>query len=244
MRDQAGRIDTDPDEPEGEPLDTESLAVSAKIPRDRRVRVLVADEFPVVRRGVIAAVRRRWDLEMTGQAEDGDEALRLIRASEPDVALVERRLPVLNGAELAAAVRDEGLATRVLIFSSDADGAAVRDGIAAGAAGFITKREPIEGMLAAIRTVASGETYLSDEARDALWAHLRSEPPVRRALTSRELQILRLSAQGATNATIGRSLHLSLSTVKNHQRLIYEKLGVSNAAGAVYIAVREGLLDS
>ncbi|MHB1834919.1 MAG: hypothetical protein ACYCXW_08130, partial [Solirubrobacteraceae bacterium] len=60
MRDQAGRIDTDPDEPEGEPLDTESLAVSAKIPRDRRVRVLVADEFPVVRRGVIAAVRRRW----------------------------------------------------------------------------------------------------------------------------------------------------------------------------------------
>lgn len=221
-----------------------AVVASVRVSRTKRVSVLVGDEFPVVRRGVVAAARRRWDLEPAGEAEDGHEALRLIRSLAPDVALLDRRLPILDGLQVATTVATEALATRILIFSSEPDGGAVQRAIAAGAVGFITKREPIEGICEAIRRVAAGESYLSGEAREALWNHLRrGEPAIRSPLTARELEILTLSAHGASNAMIGIQLHLSLSTVKNHQRLLYEKLGVSTAAAAVYRAMREGILQ-
>lgn len=208
------------------------------------VGVLVADRFPVIRRGIAAIVRRRWDLELVGEAAAGPEAMALIRRRQPDVALVEVELAGIDGLELASLVVSEPLRTRVVMFGNNADGKIVQRAIAAGAAGYITKSEGIEGICEAIRRVATGETHLSDEAREGLWAHLRSHEPLPHLeLAPREIEILRLTAAGATSAAIGATLHLSASTVKNHLRHLYEKLGVSTAAAAVYRAMREGVLE-
>lgn len=210
----------------------------------RPVGVLVADKFPVIRRGIAAAVRRRWDLELVGEAGEGAEAVGLIRRLQPDVALVEVDLAVFDGLELTSTVLSERLSTRVVMFGSDADGRVVQRAIVAGAAGYITKYEAIDGICEAIRRVGAGETYLSDEAREALWVHLRTHEPIPRLdLTPREIEILRLTAAGATSAAIGAALHLSASTVKNHLRHLYDKLGVSTAAAAVHRAMREGVLE-
>lgn len=209
-----------------------------------RIGVLVADKYPVVRRGIVAAVRRRWDLELGGEAEAGPQALVLIRTLRPRVALVEEDLPGIDGPHLASMLAAERSPTRVLIFARRATGSDVRQAIAAGAAGYVTKCESIAGVCEAIRRVASGERYLSPEAQAALLDHLRRGAPASTPrLTTREIEILRLIASGETSAEAGQLLHLSKSTVKNHQRHLYDKLGVTTAAAAVYQAMRQGILS-
>lgn len=206
--------------------------------------MLVADEFPVVRRGVAAAVRRRWDMTLAGEAADGPTALEMIRSLRPAVALIEDTLPKAgDGLQVVSTLAEEGCATRVLMFSEHADGRDVQRAIAAGASGFLSKRESMLAICDAIRGAAVGERYLSREAEIALLDHLRDgEPLAAPKLTAREREVLRLTAEGVTSAEISLALHLSNSTVKNHQRHLYAKLGVANAPAAVYRAMREGIL--
>jgi two-component system, NarL family, nitrate/nitrite response regulator NarL len=208
-----------------------------------QVTVVIADDYPVIRRGVAAAVRRRWDMRLVGEAESGPRALALIRAVRPQVALVEDNLPELGGQDVLHELVTEGSSTNVLLFADSGEGREVQRAMAAGASGFLTKREPIAGICEAIRRAAAGERYLSREAEMALLDHLRrGEPSAPPVLTAREREILRLTAEGATSTRIGKALHLSESTVKNHQRHIYAKLTVPNAPAAVYRAMRQGIL--
>ena len=209
----------------------------------RRITVLVADDQPVVRKGAAAAIRRRPDLELVAEAADGAEALEAVRTLRPDVLLLDPDLPRLDGFGLIHAIAVESLPTLVLLFAEAADGPVVQRAVAAGAAGYVTKSDSLWSICDAIRRIASGERFLSKDAQVALLDQLRHGGQwLQPALSEREIEILRLTAQGISSARVGELLHISQSTVKNHQRRIYEKLGVSNAAAATYEAMRRGIL--
>jgi two-component system nitrate/nitrite response regulator NarL len=212
------------------------------IERLSRVRVFVADDHPVFREGLVRAVSGRAEMVLAGEAIDGRAALDAIQAEPPDVALVDLRLPVLDGIAIARAVVREGLATRVVILSAYDDAELVWAALEAGAVGYLTKdarREEItDGVLAAAR----GETVLAPSLAGALAGEVRRRAgtPV---LTSREREALAGLARGLSAPAIARELVLSTATVKTHLQHLYEKLGVSDRAAAVAEAMRRGLIE-
>ncbi len=209
----------------------------------KRMTVLVADEHPVVREGVATAVRRNVHLDLVATAEGGALAFERICALSPQVALIDRTMPEVDGMQVLRMVIQAELATRVVLFAEDAEGDDVHEAVVAGAAGYVDKHEPLRAISEAICRVGRGERYLSPQAQAALFDRLTVRPSsVHRLLSERELEVLQRTAEGASSAQIGRGLHLSQSTVKNHQQHIYEKLGVSKAPAAVLEAVRLGLL--
>jgi len=206
------------------------------------VSVLVADSQPVARAGVMAAVNRQPGLSVVAAVADGAEALETIRRVEPDVVLIDVHTPLVSGLELVAAVGDERLRSRVLLIAAKAAPLEVHDAMVAGAAGFLTKGESLDTICDAIREAGDGRQYLSPDSQAALAQQLRQGARRPALLSLRELEILRLTAEGVTSAGIGRRLNLSQSTVKNHQQHLYSKLGVHNAPAAIYQAMRRGLL--
>ena len=207
-----------------------------------RVRVYIADDHPVFREGLVRAVSARAEMELAGEAVDGRAALDAIQAEPPDVALVDLRLPVLDGIAIARAVVRDGLATRVVILSAYDDAELVWAALEAGAVGYLTKdarRDEItDGVLAAAR----GETVLAPSLAGALAGEVRRRAgtPV---LTSREREALAGLARGLSAPAIARELVLSPATVKTHLQHLYEKLGVSDRAAAVAEAMRRGLIE-
>jgi DNA-binding NarL/FixJ family response regulator len=205
--------------------------------------VLVADEHPVVREGVAMAVRRNVHLELVATAEGGVLAFDRIDALAPAVALVDRTMPDIDGMEVLRMVVQAQLATHVVLFAEAAEGEDVHEAVVCGAAGYVDKHEELRAISEAICRVGRGERYLSPQAQAVLFERLTMRSPsVAKLLSERELEILQRTADGVSSAQIGRQLHLSQSTVKNHQQHIYEKLGVSKAPAAVLEAVRLGLL--
>ncbi len=207
-----------------------------------RVRVYVADDHPVFREGLVRAVHARAEMELAGEAVDGRAALDAIQAEPPDVALVDLRLPVLDGIAIARAVVREGLATRVVILSAYDDAELVWAALEAGAVGYLTKDARREEITDGILAAARGETVLAPSLAGALAGEVRRRAgtPV---LTSREREALAGLARGLSAPAIARELVLSPATVKTHLQHLYEKLGVSDRAAAVAEAMRRGLIE-
>ena len=207
-----------------------------------RLRVLIADDHPLFREGLVRAVAARAEMELAGEATDGRAALETIQRELPDVALVDLRLPGLDGIGVARAVVREGLVTRVVIISAYDDAELVWSALEAGAAGYLTKdarREEItDGVLAAAR----GETVLAPSLAGTLAGEVRRRAgaPV---LTTREREALDGLVRGLSAPAIARELVLSTATVKTHLQHLYEKLGVSDRAAAVAEAMRRGLIE-
>ena len=212
---------------------------------DARVTVLVADDHPLFREGVARAVRERPDLELVGQVGDGRAALAGIRELSPAVAVVDLRLPEVDGVGIANAVARDGLATRVLVLSAFTDPRLVYEAMSAGAAGFFSKDADREAVLDAVAAVARGESRVEPRLQSALFAEMRerARDDERPLLTPREREVLGLMAEGLSAPAIGRRLYLATATIKSHQARIYEKLGVSDRAAAVAAAMRAGLLE-
>ena len=212
---------------------------------DARVTVLVADDHPLFREGVARAVRERPDLELVGQVGDGRAALAGIRELSPAVAVVDLRLPEVDGVGIANAVARDGLATRVLVLSAFTDPRLVYEAMSAGAAGFFSKDADREAVLDAVAAVARGESRVEPRLQSALFAEMRerARDDERPLLTPREREVLGLMAEGISAPAIGRRLYLATATIKSHQARIYEKLGVSDRAAAVAAAMRAGLLE-
>jgi two-component system nitrate/nitrite response regulator NarL len=209
-----------------------------------RVRVLVADDHPLFREAIVRAVRGRPELDLAGEAGDGRAALAAIRDLGPDVAVLDLRMPDLDGVRIAAAARRDGLPTRVLILSAFLDGPLVYEALAAGAAGYLSKDAAPTEILDAIAAVARGETVLAPDAQTGLAGEVRARGrPDRPALTPREQEVLHHVAAGRQAPEIARELHLAPATVKGHLQSLYEKLGVSERAAAVAEAMRRGLLE-
>ena len=212
---------------------------------DGPITVLIADDHPLFREAITRVVAARPELELVGEASDGRAALDLIRERSPDVAVIDVRMPELDGADVLLALRDEGLATNVVFLSAFLDSKTVYDAVAAGAKAYLSKEADSEEIVEAISAAARGETILGPEVQTGLAEQIRfrEESEARPRLSDREHEVLRLIAQGLSAPEIGERIHLSTATVKTHLQHLYEKLGVSERAAAVAEGMRRGLVE-
>ena len=225
------------------------------------IKVLVADDQAVVRDGVVLLLTSAEDIEVVGQAGDGNEAVRLALAERPDVALVDLRMPGLDGAQVTAEVLAAGLETRVLILTTFADDDAVMPALRAGALGYLTKDATGEAVLAAVREVAAGRTVLDPAVQRRLVQLVVAEPkapaaapvsvsapgtlpPEAEGLTRREVDVVRLLAQGLNNRQVARELVVSQATVKTHLNHVLSKLALDDRGALIAWAWRFGLVDN
>jgi DNA-binding NarL/FixJ family response regulator len=205
------------------------------------LRLLVVDDHPVVRMGLVAMLSEHEDFEVVAQAADGAEAVVLAEKHRPDVVLMDLRMPGLDGAAATAQLRSGGAGPAVLVLTTyDTDADIVR-AVEAGATGYLLKDAPRETLADAIRRAARGETVLAPPVVARLASRLRA--PAAPALTDRELEVLQCVARGLSNAEVGRELHIGEATVKTHLLRAFEKLGVTDRPAAVTAAYRAGLLQ-
>lgn len=209
-----------------------------------RTRVLVAEDHPMFRGALVEAIKSRPDLELVGTAEDGREAIEEIRSLQPQVALVDMRMPELDGAQVLNAVVRDGIPTRVLFLSTHTDSGMIYDLLAHGAAGYLDKASSAEEVCDAIAAAARGQTVLSRSIEADVLQQIRIRgADVDTKLTPREQEVLRHVADGESAPDIATRLYIETSTVKTHLQNIYEKLGVSERAAAVAEGMRRGLLE-
>jgi DNA-binding NarL/FixJ family response regulator len=204
------------------------------------IRLVVADDHPVVRDGIVGMVASDPDIEVVGEASDGAQAVAMVRAFEPDVVLMDLRMPGTDGVAAIRELTGMGAACRVVVlttYDSDAD---VLPAIEAGATGYLLKDATREELLRAVHAAAQGRAELAPSVVSRLVGRVRA--PEASLLTARELEVLGLVADGATNRQAGARLHLSEATVKTHLLNVYSKLGVSDRAAAVAEGFRRGLL--
>jgi two-component system, NarL family, nitrate/nitrite response regulator NarL len=209
-----------------------------------RIRVYLADDHPLFLRGLVQEVKERPDFELVGQAANGRQALADLRALEPDVAIVDMRIPGLSGLEVLAAAKRDAIGTRIVILSAHIDSDLVYRAIATGAAGYLSKEADRDAILDAVAAAARGEVTLAPEIQTGLAGEIRGREVVERpVLTPREREVLVLTADGLSAPEIAERLQLGAATVRSHLQNLYEKLGVSDRAAAVATALRRGLLE-
>jgi two-component system nitrate/nitrite response regulator NarL len=209
------------------------------------VRVLVADDHPVYRDGIVRAISERPDLELVGDASDGRDALAAIGEIEPDVAVIDIRMPGLDGLEVLGGVRRDGSATEVILLSAHLDSDLAYRAVAAGAKGYLSKQAARQEICDGVAAVADGGTAFAPEVQSGLASelHERERGQQGPVLTAREREVLRLVAAGHSAPEIADRIHLSPATVKSHLQAIYDKLGVAERAAAVAEGMRRGLLE-
>ncbi|HMM82646.1 MAG TPA: response regulator transcription factor [Terrimesophilobacter sp.] len=205
-----------------------------------RTRILVADDHPVVRGGIVALLGTADDLDVVGEAADGLEAVRLALELEPDVVLMDLRMPGIDGDEATARILAERPGIRVLVLTTYESDDSILTAIEAGASGYLLKAAPQEELLAGIRSVARGEVALAP--RIAALLVNRVQRPAPPSLSPRETEVLKLVAQGRSNPAIASELFLSEATVKTHLLHAFEKLEVNDRTRAVTRAMELGLL--
>jgi two-component system nitrate/nitrite response regulator NarL len=209
-----------------------------------KVRVVVGEDHPLFREGVVRALTSSGVVDVVAEASDGAAALALIKTHLPHVAVLDYRMPGLDGAKVAAAIRREGLLTRVLLLSAHDDSAIVFHALEEGAAGFLPKESTKAEIVRGVLDCANGRDVVSPALAAGLAAEIRrrgeAQTPV---LTPREGEVLNFIAQGLSIPAIAAELYLAPSTVKTHVQRLYEKLGVADRAAAVAAAMRRGLLD-
>jgi DNA-binding NarL/FixJ family response regulator len=217
------------------------------------IRVLVADDQAVVRQGVVLLLSTSADIEVAGEASDGQEALRLALDLKPDVALVDLRMPGLDGAQVTERIVQAGTGTRVLILTTYADDDAVLPALRAGAVGYLTKDVTGEALLAAVRDVAAGRTVLDPAVQQRLIELVVADPAASgpgtpaapsadvEGLTRREADVVRLVAQGLNNRQVAKEMFVSEATVKSHLNHILAKLAMQDRAALIAWAWRHGL---
>jgi len=209
-----------------------------------RVRVLVADDHTLFRRAVVRAVKERPELELVAEAADGREALEEVRRLKPDVAVLDLRMPELDGLGVLNAITRDQLSTRVVMLSAFLDGALVYEALAAGAGAYLSKEADEDEIGRAIEAVAAGRTVLSDEIQGGIAAEIKSRGRADRPqLSEREQEVLAHIAAGRSAPEIADLVFLSPATVKGHLQTLYEKLGVSDRAAAVAEGMRRGLIE-
>ncbi|MEU2686036.1 response regulator transcription factor [Streptomyces hygroscopicus] len=204
------------------------------------LRVLVVDDHTVMRAGVIALLASEPSIEIIGEAADGRRALELTARHTPDVALVDLRMPVLDGVATTAEIVAHHPRTRVLILTTYDTDAEIERGVEAGAIGYLLKDTTREQLVDAIHAAARGETVLAPRVAERLVARMRQ--PVQVPLTARETDVLNAVADGLTNAEIGQRLVIAEATVKTHLLRLFAKLDVNDRTRAVVVAMERGLL--
>lgn len=213
-------------------------------PSTPRIRVLVADDHPFFRDGVTRGLTQSGVIDVVAQAEDGRQAIELIREHRPAVALVDYQMPEVDGLGVVHAVVRDGLPTRVLLLSAVTDNAIVYRALEEGAAGYLSKDARRAEIVEAVQQVARGRTVVPPDLAAGLASQIRlRSQPAGPVLSERERQVLQAFAAGKSIPALAAELFLAPSTVKTHTQRLYEKLGVSDRAAAVAEAMRQGLLE-
>jgi DNA-binding NarL/FixJ family response regulator len=210
---------------------------------ESRIRVVIVEDHTLLREGTRQILEQWQDIEVVGEAGRGDEAVALIDRLEPDVVLLDMRLPGMNGIEVTRAVTSKHKETRLLLLSAYDDEEYVAEALNAGASGYLLKTTPGAKLVEAVRAVHSGATVLQDELSHKLAKramHPESSGP---RLSERELGVLRLTARGMSSKEIAGSLRISQRTVEGHLNNIYSKLGVNSRTEAVVHAAARGLIN-
>ena len=206
--------------------------------------MVVGDDHPLFRDGVVRALSASGSIDVVAEAEDGVAALALIREHGPQVALLDYRMPGLDGAQVAAAVRRDALPTRVLLISAHDESAIVYNALQEGAAGFISKESSRSELVDAVLSCARGRDVVAPNLAAGLVGEIQrrneSDAPT---LSAREREVLGYIAGGQTIPAMAKKMFLAPSTVKTHVQRLYEKLGVSDRGSVVAEAMRRGLLE-
>jgi len=201
------------------------------------IRILYIDDHTLVREGVAALINRQPDMQVIAEAASGSEGVEQFRLHQPDVSLVDLRLPGISGIEVIATMLGERPDARILVISSSEGDVDIHRALSAGALGYVLKGMPREALLEAIRKVNRGEKAISPEVAAAVAGHLTDDP-----LTSREIEVLMVVATGARNREIAVNLGISEETVKMHVKSIISKLGAEDRTGAVTTAIKRGVI--
>jgi DNA-binding NarL/FixJ family response regulator len=219
---------------------------------DTPLRIVLADDHPLVRDALRRTLDTQPDMDVVGEASDGQEAVELCISLRPDLVLMDVRMPNLDGLEATRQIKKEVPGTIVLILTASDWPYDFSEALKAGAAGYMLKVAPIPETIDAVRKVAAGESPLNQELAAQLLRRLVEDVPKGRripegdplleSLTPREAEMLRLMTRGYTNQQLARNLHISVSTVKKHVRSVISKLGVSDRTQAAVRAVEVGLL--
>jgi DNA-binding NarL/FixJ family response regulator len=200
--------------------------------------VLAVDDHPLLREGIAALIGSEEDMELVGEASNGREALDLFRKYQPDITLMDLRMPEMNGIDAIGAIRGEFLDARIIVLTSHPGDVQVSRALKAGARGYLLKGMLRKELPETIRAVYAGHKRLSSEAAAEIAEHAIDD-----ALTPREIDVLRLVAAGNANKEIGAQLSLTEVTVKTHVKNILAKLGANDRTHAVTIALKRGIID-
>ena len=205
-----------------------------------KIHLVIADDHLVVRDGLRGMLESQPDFEVVGEASNGEEAVHLANSLKPEVVLMDLRMPVMDGVTAIRQIKDSQPGVQVLVlttYDSDAD---ILPAIEAGATGYLLKDISREELYSAVRATASGDSVLAPGVAARLIGRMRA--PAEEKLSSRELEVLQLVAEGDSNSEIASRLHISQATVKSHLIHIFGKLGVSDRTAAVTVALQRGIM--
>lgn len=217
----------------------------------KKIRLLLVDDQSLFREGLRLLLAQQPDLDIVGEASNGEEALAKTRALAPDVILMDLRMPVMDGIQATQRIVAENLPGRIIVLTTFEDDEEVYAALAAGATGYLLKASPSEKLFSAIRLTARGEAFLEPSVTAKVLAHFsrmahrehrRAVPPLVEPLSAREIEVLRLLADGCSNKEIGVRLAIAEGTVKNHMTNVLGKLGVLDRTQAALRARELGLI--
>lgn len=203
-----------------------------------RIRVLVADDHPLLREGIAAVIAGQVDIELVGEAGNGLEALDCFRRLRPDVTLMDLQMPGMNGIESILAIRSEFPDARIAILTTYSGDVRALHAIQAGAQAYLLKSSLRKELIETIRLLAAGRRHIPPEIASELAAHIGLQ-----CLTPREIEVLQATALGFSNRDVALQLGITEDTVKGHMRLLMDKLGAKNRTHAVAIGLQRGILD-
>ncbi len=212
------------------------------------IKVLICDDQEIVCEGLLRILEADLEIQVIGTAHDGEEALKLVEETHPDLVLMDLKMPGMNGVQATRKIRERYPEVHILVLTTYMDDEWLFDAIRNGASGYLLKDQPRSELVAAIKGTVAGDTYLDPAVAGKVLASVAQSPPQRLpppgiSLNPRETEVLGLLAQGLSNADIAQRLYLSEGTIRNYMSALFAKLGVSDRTQAVVVALRYGLVD-
>ncbi|MCB0154232.1 MAG: response regulator transcription factor [Anaerolineae bacterium] len=213
-----------------------------------KIKVLLAEDHTIVRKGITSLLAAEADIEVVGEAEDGQEAVEKVEQLSPDVVLMDNTMPVLNGLEATRQIKKRFPEVKVLVLTMHTTEEYIQQFLQAGASGYLIKKTAPKELVTAIHAVYDGDSYLSPSISTMIiegylhQATTTSEDSYEK-LTDRERQVLQMITEGASNREIAERLHLSIKTVNNHRMNLMDKLNIHNTAKLVKYAIRKGMIS-